>query len=108
MIRTLALIPLLTACGSASIPWGSTHADFQGSICGADTVIELADGKARQNFTLNAVCSDGTTVEISSTESTVEGQQAAADVVKNSFDLVNSAIERLGPLWTGPRLTLPE
>lgn len=108
MIRTALLAFTLTGCGSATIPWGATHAGFEGSICGAQTTIELADGKARQNFSLSAKCSDGTTVEISSTESTVEGQTAAADVVRSSFDTVNTIIDRLGPLWTGPRLELPE
>lgn len=103
-MRGLAFVAvaLLSSCA-----WGVTSADFSGDICGSPVMLNLKDGKARQGFKLHAQCDESRWVQIESLESTVEGQQAASEVVANSFATVNTLIDRLGPLWTGPRLVVP-
>ena len=102
-ILTIGSLALMASCA-----WGISDVDFAGDVCGQPVQIAFTDGKARQGFRLRAQCDEVRFVEFESTESTTEGQHAAAETVRASFGMINTLIDRLGPLWTGPRLELPE
>jgi len=100
------VVSVLTACGSAVMPRGTTHVQLEGSVCRQPLRVQLADGKERKGFTAYARCADGSIVRITSEESAAFAGQAQADALNlQAFGLLERLLERV--LTLPPRVIDP-
>lgn len=96
MLRLAALLPLLAAC--EQFPLGQTHAQIDTQFCGSPVQLTLADGKDRQTFTVEVICSDGTKINIQSTESTTKAIETLPEVLQPIEAVIDFATKLGKPL----------
>lgn len=100
MIKAAIRVSLCLALASCN--WGVFSARFEGDVCGSEVKVEVADGKARQGFSMHAQCDEQSFVKLESIESSVEGQETAVramEAIAGPLQALGEAALGLKPAW---------